>query len=59
MSRLILILPFNAQQPFGGAILYGTNDKPGGPYNVLKWSSPLSVKEYNQPITTLKHSSML
>jgi len=25
--------------------LTGTNDKAGGPHNVLKWSSPLTIKE--------------
>lgn len=47
------------QQPFGGARLSGTNDKPGGPYYLLKWTSPLSVKEFNLPQTTVKHVSML
>jgi len=33
------------QQPFGGARLSGTNDKAGAPHYVLKWTSPLTVKE--------------
>jgi 1-pyrroline-5-carboxylate dehydrogenase len=33
------------QQPFGGARMSGTNDKAGGPNYVLKWASPLTVKE--------------
>ncbi|XP_055724650.1 delta-1-pyrroline-5-carboxylate dehydrogenase, mitochondrial-like [Salvelinus fontinalis] len=33
-----------AQQPFGGARASGTNDKPGGPHYVLRWTSPLVVK---------------
>ena len=47
------------QQPFGGARSSGTNDKPGGPHNVLKWTSPLAIKKHNIPTTTYKHSSML
>lgn len=47
------------QQPFGGARLSGTNDKPGGPHNLLKWTSPLSLKRYNLPNTSVKHPSML
>lgn len=34
------------QQPFGGARLSGTNDKPGGPYYLTRWTSPLSVKVF-------------
>ena len=33
-----------AQQPFGGARASGTNDKAGGPLNLLRWASPRSVK---------------
>ena len=49
------------QQPFGGARLSGTNDKPGGPHYLFKWTSPLSVKEFLVPTTkeSIKHSSML
>ena len=32
------------QQPFGGARASGTNDKAGGPLNLLRWLSPRSVK---------------
>ncbi len=32
------------QQPFGGARASGTNDKAGGPLNLLRWISPRSVK---------------
>ncbi|NWV13658.1 AL4A1 protein, partial [Ptilonorhynchus violaceus] len=34
-----------AQQPFGGSRISGTNDKPGGPHYVLRWTSPQAVKE--------------
>ncbi len=33
-----------AQQPFGGARASGTNDKAGGPLNLLRWISPRSIK---------------
>jgi 1-pyrroline-5-carboxylate dehydrogenase len=41
-------------QPFGGARASGTNDKAGGPLNLLRWVSPRTVKEtfvppYNFP----------
>jgi len=32
-------------QPFGGARASGTNDKAGGPLNLLRWVSPRTVKE--------------
>ncbi|SUD49330.1 1-pyrroline-5-carboxylate dehydrogenase 1 [Nocardia otitidiscaviarum] len=33
------------QQPFGGARASGTNDKAGSPLNLLRWTSPRSIKE--------------
>lgn len=39
-----------AQQPFGGARASGTNDKAGGPLNLLRWISPRSVKRTNMKI---------
>ncbi|MCW2854832.1 MAG: pruA [Marmoricola sp.] len=33
------------QQPFGGARASGTNDKAGAPGNLLRWTSPRSIKE--------------
>ena len=39
-----------AQQPFGGARASGTNDKAGGPLNLLRWISPRSIKRtFNPP----------
>jgi 1-pyrroline-5-carboxylate dehydrogenase len=38
------------QQPFGGARASGTNDKAGAPSNLLRWTSPRSIKEtFNPP----------
>ena len=37
------------QQPFGGARLSGTNDKAGSVFNLLRWVSPLVVKENLSP----------
>ena len=34
-----------AQQPFGGSRASGTNDKAGGIQNMLRWTSPRSIKE--------------
>ena len=39
-----------AQQPFGGARASGTNDKAGGPLNLLRWISPRSIKRTNMKI---------
>ena len=39
-----------AQQPFEGARASGTNDKAGGPLNLLRWISPRSVKRTNMEI---------
>ncbi len=33
------------QQPFGGGRMSGTNDKAGGYFNLLRWTSPQAVKE--------------
>ena len=33
------------QQPFGGARASGTNDKAGSPSNLMRWTSPRSIKE--------------
>ena len=33
------------RQPFGGARGSGTNDKAGGPFNLLRWISPRTIKE--------------
>ena len=39
------------QQPFGGGRLSGTNDKAGGYFNLLRWTSPQAVKENFLPPT--------
>ncbi len=37
-------------QPFGGSRASGTNDKAGGPLNLMRWVSPRTIKEtYNPP----------
>ncbi len=33
------------QQPFGGGRMSGTNDKAGGWFNMLRWTSPRAIKE--------------
>ncbi|XP_039896921.1 delta-1-pyrroline-5-carboxylate dehydrogenase, mitochondrial isoform X2 [Simochromis diagramma] len=47
-----------AQQPFGGARASGTNDKPGGPHYVLRWTSPQTVKRTHVPLTEWKYPYM-
>lgn len=37
------------QQPFGGARASGTNDKAGSPLNLLRWTSPRTIKETFAP----------
>uniref|UniRef100_A0AAR2LA60 Delta-1-pyrroline-5-carboxylate dehydrogenase, mitochondrial n=1 Tax=Pygocentrus nattereri TaxID=42514 RepID=A0AAR2LA60_PYGNA len=47
-----------AQQPFGGSRASGTNDKPGGPHYILRWTSPQVVKETHVPLTEWKYPYM-
>lgn len=47
------------QQPFGGARLSGTNDKPGGAFYLTKWMSPQSQKEFKGTHSTFKNPAML
>uniref|UniRef100_A0A8C9WAZ7 Multifunctional fusion protein n=1 Tax=Scleropages formosus TaxID=113540 RepID=A0A8C9WAZ7_SCLFO len=47
-----------AQQPFGGSRASGTNDKPGGPHYVLRWTSPQVVKETHIPLREWKYPYM-
>jgi 1-pyrroline-5-carboxylate dehydrogenase len=39
------------QQPFGGGRASGTNDKAGSPHNLLRWTSPRTIKETFVPPT--------
>ena len=39
------------QQPFGGARASGTNDKAGSMWNLIRWTSPRSIKETFVPAT--------
>ncbi|NHC14747.1 L-glutamate gamma-semialdehyde dehydrogenase [Motilibacter deserti] len=43
------------QQPFGGARSSGTNDKAGSPLNLLRWTSPRTVKETFVPPVDWRH----
>ncbi|WP_328608039.1 L-glutamate gamma-semialdehyde dehydrogenase [Amycolatopsis sp. NBC_00345] len=43
------------QQPFGGARASGTNDKAGSIFNLLRWTSPRSIKETFVPATVVRH----
>ncbi|UUV33546.1 L-glutamate gamma-semialdehyde dehydrogenase [Amycolatopsis roodepoortensis] len=43
------------QQPFGGARASGTNDKAGSVFNLLRWTSPRSVKETFVPPTSVRY----
>ncbi|XP_039612084.1 delta-1-pyrroline-5-carboxylate dehydrogenase, mitochondrial [Polypterus senegalus] len=47
-----------AQQPFGGSRASGTNDKPGGPHYILRWTSPQVIKQTHAPLTEWKYSYM-
>lgn len=40
-----------AQQPFGGSRASGTNDKAGGPLNLIRWTNPRCIKEAFVPPT--------
>jgi len=45
-------------QPFGGARMSGTNDKAGGALNLIRWTSPRTIKETFLPSTTIKYDYM-
>lgn len=45
-------------QPFGGSRGSGTNDKAGGPLNLLRWVSPRTIKETFVPPTHFAYPSM-
>ncbi|HBW23082.1 MAG: 1-pyrroline-5-carboxylate dehydrogenase [Elusimicrobia bacterium GWA2_56_46] len=46
------------QQPFGGARASGTNDKAGSLLNMMRWTSPRTVKENFVPPTDYKYPFM-
>jgi len=46
------------QQPFGGARASGTNDKAGSYLNLLRWTSPRTIKETLIPATDFKYPYM-
>lgn len=46
-------------QPFGGARASGTNDKAGGDLNLLRWTSPRTIKETFTPATDYKYPFMI
>ena len=46
------------QQPFGGARASGTNDKAGAAQNLLRWTSPRSIKETFAPPTDYRYPYM-
>ncbi|MDR1878891.1 MAG: L-glutamate gamma-semialdehyde dehydrogenase [Bacteroidales bacterium] len=43
------------QQPFGGARASGTNDKAGSYLNLIRWTSPRTIKENINPPTDYKY----
>lgn len=46
------------QQPFGGGRASGTNDKAGAALNLLRWTSPRSIKETLVPPTDHRYPHM-
>ncbi|GAA2119958.1 L-glutamate gamma-semialdehyde dehydrogenase [Nocardioides bigeumensis] len=46
------------QQPFGGARASGTNDKAGAAINLLRWTSPRSIKETFVPAKDYRYPFM-
>ena len=43
------------QQPFGGSRRSGTNDKAGSPWNLLRWTSPRTIKRTALPPQSVKY----
>jgi 1-pyrroline-5-carboxylate dehydrogenase len=46
------------QQPFGGSRASGTNDKAGSMWNLIRWTSPRSIKETFVPPTDYPYPHM-
>ncbi len=46
------------QQPFGGGRASGTNDKAGSLWNLMRWTSPRTVKETFAPPTDYRYPFM-
>ena len=46
------------QQPFGGSRSSGTNDKAGALSNLLRWTSPRTIKRQLRPITDWRYPHM-
>jgi 1-pyrroline-5-carboxylate dehydrogenase len=46
------------QQPFGGARASGTNDKAGSVLNLVRWTSPRSIKETFNPARDYRYPFM-
>jgi len=46
------------QQPFGGSRASGTNDKAGSLLNLIRWTSPRSIKENFVPPTNWDYPYM-
>ncbi|HLL03834.1 MAG TPA: L-glutamate gamma-semialdehyde dehydrogenase [Myxococcaceae bacterium] len=46
------------QQPFGGSRASGTNDKAGSMLNLVRWTSPRTIKENFAPPTRVPYPSM-
>jgi len=46
------------QQPFGGSRASGTNDKAGSPLNLLRWTSPRTIKRTMNPPTEYRYGFM-
>ncbi|HKN99535.1 MAG TPA: L-glutamate gamma-semialdehyde dehydrogenase, partial [Pseudonocardiaceae bacterium] len=47
-----------SRQPFGGSRASGTNDKAGSKFNLLRWTSPRSIKETFVPPTEYRYPHM-
>jgi 1-pyrroline-5-carboxylate dehydrogenase len=43
------------QQPFGGSRRSGTNDKAGAPWNLLRWTSPRTIKHTQNPAQSFEY----
>jgi 1-pyrroline-5-carboxylate dehydrogenase len=46
------------QQPFGGSRASGTNDKAGSKLNLVRWTSPRTIKENFVPPTSVPYPFM-
>uniref|UniRef100_A0A8C9JGE6 Aldehyde dehydrogenase 4 family member A1 n=1 Tax=Panthera tigris altaica TaxID=74533 RepID=A0A8C9JGE6_PANTA len=58
ISRVFRVIGSIVGEALGSICSTGTNDKPGGPHYVLRWTSPQVIKETHEPLGDWRYSYM-